>query len=378
MGVGMAGLAAGVREAVAGSLGVGTAPGAVLAVSRGGETWVEAVGRASVGGAPMPDDAVMRISSMTKPLVAVLTLMLAEDGVLALADPVERWLPELADRQVVRRLDGPLTDTEPAGRSITVEDLLTMRMGFGFAFEVEGCPAAEAAAARGLGMGPPLPSAITHSPDEWLARFAELPLMDQPGRTWRYDVAFAVLGVLLARAGQASLPELMRTRVLAPLGMTSTGFVVPDDARLVPSYVSDGAGALVLFDPVEGSEWREPPVFPHAGGGMVSTAADYLQFGEFMLARGAGLLGEESIRAMTTDQLTPEQRAGGPAGIFLDGDGWGYGVSVNAKRYGWGGGLGTSWYAYPEHDLTAVLLTQMMPPSESVATAFWSTIEAEL
>ncbi|MFC0623688.1 serine hydrolase domain-containing protein [Kribbella deserti] len=369
------------REAVARQLGPNAVPGAVLAVSRDGQTWVEAIGRASIDGPPMSPDAVMRISSMTKPLTAVLTLMLVEDGTIALADPVERWLPELADRQVVRRLDGPVTDTEPAERAITVEDLLTMRMGFGFAFEVDACPLADLARARGLGLGPPLPSAIAHTPDEWLARFAELPLMDQPGRTWRYDAAYFVLGVLLARAGRTTLPELMRERLLEPLGMTSTRFVVRDPTRLIPSYAQNGSGGLAVFDPAEGSAWLEPPVFPHAGGGLVSTASDYLRFGEFLLSKGA-LLSAESIRAMTTDQLTPEQRTSEPAAIVLDGAGWGYGVSVSPERsspperFGWGGGLGTSWYVYPRHNATAVLLTQVMPPPEPLSTTFWSTFEA--
>ena len=141
--------------AVGAQLGPGTAPGAVLAVSDNGEVLLEAVGDASLEGQPMTTDAVFRISSMTKPLVAVLTLMLADEGVLTLNDPVDRWLPELADRRVLRRLDGPVNETVPAERAITVEDLLTMRMGFGFAFEVGSCPVAEAADARGLGMGPP-------------------------------------------------------------------------------------------------------------------------------------------------------------------------------------------------------------------------------
>src|SRR5215207_1980499 len=184
--------------AVGEHLGPSTAPGAVVAVSNHGEVVLEAVGDASVEGAPMTTDAVFRISSMTKPLVAVLTLMLADEGVLAVGDPADRWLPELADRRVLRRLDGPVTETVPAERAITIEDLLTMRMGFGFAFEVESCPVGEVADARGLGMGPPLPSAVAVGPDEWIARFGELPLMEQPGSAWRYDLAYAVLGVLLA------------------------------------------------------------------------------------------------------------------------------------------------------------------------------------
>ena len=378
------------RDAVVEHVGAGLVPGAVMAVSRGGRVWLDAVGRASVEGGPMATDAVMRISSMTKPLTAVLTLMLVQDGVLELDDPVEQWLPELADRRVLRRIDGAVTDTEPAGQRITVEDLLTLRMGFGFAFEVESCPVADLAVAAGLGMGPPLPSAIAHSPDEWMARFAELPLMEQPGRHWRYELAYAVLGVLLARAAGEPLAAVMAERVLLPLGMVDTGFAVPEHARsrLVPCYTPAGGGGLDPFDGVEDSDWLAAPAFPHAGGGLVSTASDYLSFARFMLVggvhHGERLLPEGAVAAMTTDQLTPAQRGGASAGVFLDGGGWGYGVQVlsartgpspRAPRYGWGGGLGTTWFAYPEHDTTAVLFTQCLPPPEPLVTAFWSALQ---
>ncbi|TCN39859.1 CubicO group peptidase (beta-lactamase class C family) [Kribbella orskensis] len=366
--------------AVGEQLGPGTAPGAVLAVSDNGQVLLEAVGNASLEGQPMTTDAVFRISSMTKPLVAVLTLMLVDEGVLTLNDPVDRWLPELADRRVLRRLDGPVNETVPAERAITVEDLLTMRMGFGFAFEVASCPVAEAADARGLGMGPPLPSAVAVGPDEWIARFGELPLMEHPGSAWRYDLAYAVLGVLLARAGEQPLGELLADRVLSPLGMGDTGFAVPDQARLVPCYTADGSGGLAVFDPAKGSDWSTDPLFPHAGGGLASTASNYLRFAEFMLAGGAHegkrLLSVDAFRAMTTDQLTPAQHSGSSAEIFLDGAGWGYGVQVSPTRYGWGGGLGTTWFNYPDRHTAAILLTQCLPPPEPLLNAFWSSLDS--
>lgn len=381
------------REVVAEHVDAGLVPGAVVAVSRGGRVWLDAVGRAAVDGPPMATDAVVRISSMTKPLTAVLTLLLAQDGVLDLHDPVERWLPELVGRRVLRRLDGPVTATEPAEHRTTVEDLLTMRMGFGFAFEVESCPVADLAAAAGLGMGPPLPSAVPHSPDEWLARFAELPLMEQPGRHWRYELAFAVLGVVLARAAGAPLAQVLAERLLLPLGMADTGFAVPEHARsrLVPCYTADGAGGLALLDGVDDSDWLAAPSFPHAGGGLVSTAPDYLRFARFVLAggvhEGARLLSGGAVAAMTTDQLTPAQRSGSSAGAFLDGGGWGYGVQVlstgtgpssRTSRFGWGGGLGTTWFAHPGHDTTAVLLTQCLPPPGPLVTAFWAALQEGL
>jgi CubicO group peptidase (beta-lactamase class C family) len=348
-------------------VGAGELPGAVLAVSSGSENRIEAVGD------HLAVDSVVRISSMTKPLVAVLTHQLAQDGLLALSDPITRWLPELASQPVLRRLDGPVDDTVPAEHATTVEDLLTMKLGFGFAFEVESCPVAELASARGLGLGPPLPSAVPHRPDDFIQVFAELPLMEQPGRHWRYEFAYPVLGVLLARAASQPLPELLQERLLEPLGMADTGFVVPDHAqdRLVPCYTT----GLEVFDGVADSDWLTPPLFPHAGGGLVSTAADYLRFGRLLL--------DGKHDDLTTDHLTEEQRNGPSAGIFLDGEGWGHGVQVRLdtslpRRYGWGGGLGTTWYNFPDHDLTAVLLTQHVPPLAPAILDFWSALDKQL
>ncbi len=135
-----------------------------------------------------------------------------------------------------------------------------MRLGFGFAFEVESCPVGEAAGE--LGLGPPKPSLVTLDPDRWIARFGELPLMEQPGRHWRYELAYGVLGGwLLSRASGMELPELFRRRLFEPLGMRDSGFVVPSHARdrLVRSFVG-----TEVFDDAATSDWLRPPVFPHA------------------------------------------------------------------------------------------------------------------
>ncbi|MGH7750977.1 MAG: serine hydrolase domain-containing protein, partial [Candidatus Dormibacteria bacterium] len=139
-------------------LDAGEVPGAVVGVSSGERTRIESLGTETTGGAiPLSGDAIFRIASLTKPLMAALTLMLVEDGTLALDAPIERWVPELANRRVLRRLDGPIVETVPAGRPISVDDLLTMRMGFGFVF-ASPCPVVDRAAEAGLGLGPPDPS----------------------------------------------------------------------------------------------------------------------------------------------------------------------------------------------------------------------------
>jgi CubicO group peptidase (beta-lactamase class C family) len=373
-----------VRGIVAGigtAIDAGRVPGAIVGVRHGDRTEVEAVGATAPGGGPLRPDSVVRISSNTKPMVAALALLLAQDGLLALEDPVERFVPELADRRVLRALDGPPEDTVPAERAPTVEDLLTMRLGFGWVVESD-CPTVDRAGGLGLGFGPPDPGGPP-APDEWVARFATLPLLDQPGAVWRYEVSFAVLGVVLARAAGRPLDVLLADRLFGPLGMSDTGFVA-DPARLVPAHVRDG-DEIAAFDGVADSRWLAPPAFPDARGGLVSTAQDLLRFAGMLLDDGAGLLSPASVAAMTTDRLTPEQREGPSAKAFLDSGGWGYGVGVvngeegaAGRRYGWAGGLGTLWYSWPDHDLAAVLLTQVMPPDAEVFAAFTSAIEGAL
>lgn len=373
----------------------GRVPGAVVGVLRDGATTLSAAGTSTPGGpTPLTVDTPVRISSMTKPIMALLTLALAEDGALALADPITRLVPELAGQRVLRRLEDPVPEgssrddpalrtTVPAERPATVEDLLTLRLGFG-AVPEGPCPTYDAAGDAGLGTGPPDPS-LPLTPDEWVQTFATLPLLDQPGSTWRYDLSYALLGVVLARAAGAPLDEVLRARVLAPLGMHATGFVAPPGA-LPPCFVRDG-DALTVLDGSHDSRWSRQPRFPDARGGLLSTAADLLRFAQALLGGGDGVVSRAAVVAMTTDHLTSEQRHAPSAAPFLDGSGWGYGVQVSAPgagsgvrapRYGWAGGLGTLWYSWPEQGAAAVLLTQVMPPSAEVFTPFVDAAEALL
>lgn len=209
--------------------------------------------------------------------------------------------------------------------------------------------------------------------------------MEQPGTVWRYDLAYGVLGVTLARAGGRPLAELLRERVLDPLGMAETAFAAPP-GRLPPCYAIDESG-LVLFDDARDSRWATAPAFPDARGGLVSTADDLLCFAAGFLDGANGVLTTDAVTAMTTDHLTPEQRRSPSALAFLGGCGWGYGVqvatpendsSVSMSRYGWGGGLGTLWYSWPDQRTAAVLLTQVLPPSRELITAFTSGVETVL
>src|SRR6266478_2446239 len=177
------------HDVMAGYVERGEVPGLVTLVSRRGEVHVDVIGTQAIGDSPpMRRDTIFRISSMTKPIIAVATMILVEECKLRLDEPGDRWLPELADRQVLRRLDGPLDDTVPAKRPITVRDLLTFRMGFGQMMappitsppERVTYPILQAASEQQIGMGPPSPSSMP-APDEWMRRLGSLPLMHQPG-----------------------------------------------------------------------------------------------------------------------------------------------------------------------------------------------------
>jgi CubicO group peptidase (beta-lactamase class C family) len=345
----------------------GHAPGLVSVVSRRGEAHVDVIGMTAVdGGASMRRDTIFRISSMTKPVTAVAAMILLEECVVRLDDPVTRVLPELADRRVVRRIDGPADDTVPANRPITVRDLLTFRMGFGGYFGP--CPLNDLAAPLQLSVGPPQPL-LPPEPDEWMRRFATLPLMFQPGERWLYHTGADVLGVLIARASGQPFEQFLRERIFEPLGMKDTAFSVSgaDIERLATSYSTDpDTGTLLLYDPPDG-QWSTPPAFPSGGAGLVSTADDFLAFAEMLLRGGSPLLSRPSIETMTTDQLTPAQKA--VSGFFpddFDARGWGFGVGVVTRRehpaapigqYGWDGGLGTIWRNDPSERLVAMLLT---------------------
>ena len=383
----------GVHEVMVRHVERGEVPGLVTLLSRRGEAHVDAIGMKAFGGSdPMRRDTIFRIASMTKPIAAAAAMILVEECKLRLDEPVDPLLPELADRKVLKRLDGPVDDTVPANRSISLRDLLTLRMGFGYIMDSSRAyPIMQAANEQQLLLGPPRPQTLP-APDEWIRRLATLPLMHQPGERWMYDLGLDVLGVLIARASGQSLETFLRERLFEPLGMKDTGFSVPASKldRLATSYWNNPeTGACELYDGVHDSQWSRPPVFPSSAGGLVSTIDDYLIFGQTMLNKGKHgserVLSRPSVETMTTDQLTPEQKAvSGLVGGYFDSHGWGFGVSVVTRRddvtavpgrFGWDGGLGTSWYSDPGEEMVGILLTQRAwtsPSPPGVCLDFWT------
>lgn len=365
----------------------GALPGAVALVAHGGDAEVAAVGSVDTAGtAPMARDSLFRIASVTKPITAAATMMLVEDGLLALDVPVARWLPELAEPTVVRTPSAPLHDVVPADRPITVADLLTFRAGYGFPADFS-LPAV-APLFGSLKQGPPRPQEVA-APDAWMASLGRIPLLHQPGEAWLYNTCSDILGVLIARAAGQPFQDVLAERVFEPLGMRDTAFAVPPEQihRFTGYYrAAPEGGAPELVDSPDG-EWSTLPAFPSGAGGLVSTVDDLYAFGRMLLAGGADdggrrLLSADAVRQMTTDHLTAPQRAAGT--LFLEGQGWGFGGSVDVARldpwnvpgrYGWIGGTGTAAHIVPATGALTLLLTQWElagPAAPEVMREFWT------
>jgi CubicO group peptidase (beta-lactamase class C family) len=367
----------------------GGVPGLVALVSRDGEVNVEPIGAMALGGAPMQRDSIFRIASMTKPVAAVAAMILVEECRLRLDDSVEEYLPELANRKVLRSLESELDDTVPAKRAITLRDILTFRLGYGMIpVFPDRYPIQKAITAIGLAPGPVFPS---FPPDELMRRYGTLPLVYQPGERWLYNTGSQMLGVLIARVSGMSLGKYLEERIFAPLGMNDTGFFVPKEKhhRLTTTYVRDReTQRLKVFDDPVTGKFTSPPVFENASAGLVSTAEDFNAFAQMLLDGGwlgsERILSRPSVELMTTDQLSQEQKLGSEV-FFADNRGWGFGMSVFTRRdhlcnvpgrFGWEGGYGTSWYSDPKERLTGILLTQRMmesPMAPAVVADFWTS-----
>lgn len=382
-----------VRDPLAAHVAAGFAPGAVAVVETEGRPLeLEAFGSLQQGGAggAVSPDTIFRIASMSKPITGAAAMLLVEEGKLRLEDPVERWLPELANRRVLRTMEGPLDDTVPANRPITVDDVLTFRLGWGVMMAMPGThPIQRAMDEHKLGQGMPQPAA-TPAPDEWIKRLGTLPLMKQPGESWLYNTGSDVASVLIARASGQRFEAFLEERLFGPLGMVDTAFHVPADkrARFASAYGHASEDApLQLFDGPEG-QWAAPPAFPSGAGGLASTAIDYLAFARMLRNGGQHdkrkILSLASVERLSRDQLTPQQKA---ASHFLpgwfDSYGWSYGAGVitgandlglSPGAYGWDGGFGTSWWNDPARHTTGIILTQRAytsPKPHALIADFW-------
>jgi CubicO group peptidase (beta-lactamase class C family) len=344
-------------------------PGLVALVWRNGEIFDAALGlRVVEENLPMRRDTIFRIASMTKPITSVLIMMLMEEGKLRLDDSIVKWAPELANRRVLKDPSGPIDDTYSAPRDITIEDLLTHRSGIAEGFSSRG------AVADGYERTVPNSTALT--PEEFLAALATLPLTYAPGERWLYGYSTSVLGVLAERIAGRPFRDLMMDRILSPLGMSDTDFWIPPEKRdrVAGAYYFDAGKGALAPQPVYSRD--AVPKLCSGGGGLVSTADDYLKFARMLLrggeADGVRLLKPQTVALMTADKLTAAQRAalvedqphwvggGFGLGVGIDIDAQKrtrYGVSSNGA-YGWVGSFGTWFRVDPEESLILVYLSQ--------------------
>jgi CubicO group peptidase (beta-lactamase class C family) len=341
----------------------GTIPGGV-AVMGAATAEIVSAGVSAVDGVPMGADAIVRIQSMTKAITSVAALRLVAAGRLDLDQSLVDWLPELADRQVLRSPTTELDDTVPARRAITLRHLLTNTSGYGMV--LQDSPLQQAMAANGTEAGPEPPAV---GADEWLRRLTELPLQFQPGEGWRYHHSFAVLGVLISRLTGRPLGDHLAGDIFGPLGMTDTGLWVPEGKLdRLPAAYRHGEEGLVEIEPAGAGFYAGPPPFDVSHGELVSTARDYHRFA-LMLADGGRVNGQPMITPNHLEQMASDQV---PAACktedsffpgFWDGTGWGFGVAVKTAgaqrgRIGWSGGLGTNFFVDPDGTV-GVLLTQV-------------------
>ena len=381
------------HEAMQRHVGPGRLPGLVALVSRRGAEHVDAIGTLAFDRKePMRRDTIFRLASVTKPITAVAAMILVEECKLRLDDPVNEFLPELANRRVLRTIDSELDDTVPAKRPITLRDLLTFRSGYGeVAFLSPTCPLQRALIEAELPLSAWL---FPGTPDEYMQRIGRLPLANQPGERWLYHMSAEILGVLIARVTGGSLSAFMRERIFEPLGMNDTGFTVPEAKlpRVATCYQTDfSSGVVTVLEDARNDLLARPCVFESgAGDQFVSTADDLLAFGRMMLNRGGygkeRILSRLAVELMTTDQLTPEQKAGSPFfENFWDSRGWGLGLSIVTRRddvagvpgrFGWDGAFSTSMYVDPREDMVGVLMAQCRPGAlrlPPVVLDFWTS-----
>ena len=326
---------------------------------------------------PMERNTLFRIASMTKPITSTAALMLFEEGRFALNDPITRWAPEFSQMCVLRSSTGPLDQTDPAERHITFEDLLTHRSGLTYGDWHSG-PLAQA---HQDALGGAIDSEVP--PDDWIARLAALPLIDQPGAAFHYGHSTDLLGLLIARMENAPLGEVLKRRIFDPLGMNDTSFTVPVEKqqRRAAAYGFDGAGKLRkrLTGPGD-SFLPERPVgmaYVSGGQGLWSTVDDYLAFARMFLNAGTvndfQVLQPETLKRMVTNCLSEKQRTN--ARSMLDaGHGFGLGVAMvldprkagpqpcggGMGAVGWPGAFGGWWRADPANNSVLIFLAHNM------------------
>lgn len=351
----------------------GHVPGVSMLIARRGRTgYRQDFGALRPGGPPMPGNAIFRIYSMTKPIVTVALMILLEEGKLFVADPIAKFIPELANVKVGVESDGKL-DLVAAKRAITVHDLLRHTSGLTYAFTGNAAVQRRYGEAK-LFTGDPANAKQFLTKDlssaEFVAELAKLPLIAQPGDSWDYSHSTDVIGRLVEIVSGKTLGAFLHERIFTPLGMTDTSFYVPAEqyARLADPFPSDPDGGL----PVQLIEMRSAPRFESGGGGLFSTMNDYARFAQALYQGGtfggSRLIGRKTLEWMTSDHLGPNVRIGTPS-LLQPGHTFGLGFAVRREagmgqtpgtpgEFFWGGVAGTYFWVAPKEELYALMMVQ--------------------
>jgi CubicO group peptidase (beta-lactamase class C family) len=366
----------------------GKLPGVLTAVSRRGRlVSFDCRGHRDVErGAPLEADTIFRIYSMTKPIVSVALMSLYEESLFQLSDPVSRFIPAFADLRVWADGNHNAYRTRLPEREMTVRDLLTHTSGLSYGFMFNH-PVDALYRRRGVERANVLSPSEHPSPStttaEMVDRLADVPLLFSPGTRWAYSVATDVCGCLVEVISGQSLDRFLAERIFSPLGMVDTGFSVPDSSahRLAANYAATPATPLQLIDDPATSDYLRPATFLSGGGGLVSTAADYLRFCHMLLNKGeldgARVLGRKTVEYMTTNHLRDGLDLAGMGmpvfgNMIFDGIGFGLGFAVvldpvraqvmnSPGSFNWGGAASTVFWVDPREELVVLLLTQLVP-----------------
>ncbi len=378
----------------------GELAGAATLVWRNEKTQIACVGWRDIeAGLPIERDTIFRIASMTKPITSVAALMLVDEGRISLNDPITGYAPEFSKMRVLQSPNDALDETDPADHPITFDDLLTHRAGFTYG-DLNRGPINQAY--RQV-LGGDVDTDL--SPDEWIAKLASLPLVNQPGSAMSYGVSTDLLGLLIARIEGAPLGTVLKRRIFDPLGMKDTGFLVPIEKRnrRCAAYGFDEQAKLVKRATWGGVVVAERPhdmAYESGAVGLWSTLDDYLKFARLFLGDGevdgVRLLRPETLAAMMTNQLTDSQRANfvliGQK-PFAVGRGFGMGVSVvletnkadfmrrgNVGTVSWPGAWGGFWQADPVDGSVFIFLAQNMVElsqmAKGIGLGVWSAIDS--
>lgn len=333
---------------------------------------------------PMQRDTIVRIYSMSKPITTVAAMILVEQGKLDLDAPIATYLPRLDEPKVYLSGHGDNIKTEPAKRAPTIRDLMRHTSGFTYGFFGDSVIDKMYVQRNIIDRASSL--------EDMIAKLSKMPLLHQPGTKFSYSVSTDVLGRVIEVVSGKPLDDFFDTHIFAPLQMTDTGFFVPAEKanRFATVYSPTRSGGLTVNDEASTSPFNMDPNFLSGGGGLVSTAADYMKFCQMMLNEGelneTRILKAETIRDMTQDQLSPEAfPIGVGTGPKRAGVGFGLGFSVVAQKvdnpfnlrvgeYGWGGAASTHFWISKRDELAVVVLTQLRPYSSQMEAALKSVI----